>query len=377
MRVIVLMNSLYTGGAEYSTLSFYQYLKAKGHEIRLVCLKQAMPSYDPLQFGFAEVQYLTGNIFQRLKQMSALIRSFRPHVIHSILFDANLLGRFCRIRFRQVVHLESLVNEMYSPYRLNDPRVSRWKLEGYRLLDKLTHTLGVDHFQANGESVARHYQAKVGISAKCITVIPRGRPVNSWVGDSANRLQVRAELNTGNRFMLMHVGRHEFQKAQDVLIGALHLLDNKSGVQLVLVGREGNFTNTLKQKIRDYHLEHVVNLLGHRADIPALLAAADVLVFPSRFEGLPGVLIEAEAAGLPIICSDIPNHREVVEEGKNALFFPVDDAQALASQITKLMADPGLRASMSVAGSRIFNERFSIGPIHERMEQLVMRVGRG
>ncbi|MDH5380085.1 MAG: glycosyltransferase, partial [Cyclobacteriaceae bacterium] len=114
-----------------------------------------------------------------------------------------------------------------------------------------------------------------------------------------------------------------------------------------------------------------VKLLGHRTDVEQLLAAADVFVFPSRFEGLPGALIEAAAAGLPIIASDIPNNREVAGENKNALFFPVNDHQVLSACIEKMATDPDLRSKFAKESLRIFNERFTLEKVHEDMREMM------
>lgn len=376
MRIIVLLNSLYTGGAEFSTLSFYQWLRAQGHEVKLVCVKKATPSFDPTQFGFDTVHYLSGKtLLKQLKDFNTLVKSFVPEVVHSVLFDANLLARMSRIFHGNFVHVESLVNEMYSEHRYADPQVTRLKLVGYRMLDYVTQLKGVDHYHANGEAVARHYQNKIGISSNRITIVPRGRTSNPFVNDSSNREKVRNELGTGNRLLLVNMARHEYQKGQDVLLDALGVLkDDLHRIQLVLVGREGKLTNVLTQKIKDYHLEACVMLLGHRSDTSSLLAAADVFVFPSRFEGLPGALIEAEAAGLPIICSSIPNNHEVAEENRNALFFPHDDYVSLAKAIQRLTTDEQLGDSMGKESLAIFRAKFGIEEIHQRMHELLKKL---
>jgi glycosyltransferase involved in cell wall biosynthesis len=375
MRILVLLNSLYTGGAELSTLSFYHWLRKKDHDIKLVCVKKAAPSYDPADFGFQDAEYLKGNSFLgRLMEFNAIVNVFQPHLVHSVLFNANMIGRMSRVQKRNFIHLESLVNEMYSSQRLSDPHITRMKLEGYRLLDKITQRWGVDHFQANGHSVANHYQKKLGISSERICVINRGRPVNPFVGDPENRNQVRATLLTGDRLLILQVGRHEFQKGQDVLVDAVARLGEwRDKIQVVLVGREGNLTSLIKEKIAAHQLEKCVQLVGHRKDVSELLAAADIFVFPSRFEGLPGALIEAEAAGLPIICTDIPNNREVADENVNALLFPVNDAQRLADCIKQLAHLP-LSVRMGKESLRIFKERFGLEKIHQQMEQLFNRL---
>jgi hypothetical protein len=121
MRVIVLLSSLYTGGAEFSTLSFYGWLRSTGYDIKLICCKKAQPSYDPSKLGIQDFQYLQGDSFwKKLKELNSIIDEFKPQIVHSVLFEANILGRFSRLKKKNFVHLESLVNEMYSSFRLAD-----------------------------------------------------------------------------------------------------------------------------------------------------------------------------------------------------------------------------------------------------------------
>jgi glycosyltransferase involved in cell wall biosynthesis len=375
MRIVVILSSLYTGGAEFSTLTFYGWLLKQGHSVKLICYKCSNPSYDPVQFGFENVEYLPkGSFINKVKSLNAIIKSFNPQLVHSVLFEANILTRFSRVTSGNFVHLESLVNETYSSFRLSDPNINRLKLEAYRLFDKLTQRCGVDHFHANGISVATHYQKKLGIRQERMTMVQRGRESNPYVGDHANREKVRRELQTENRKLIMHVARHEYQKGQDVLLRALEKLEPwKSKIQLVLVGREGKLTPHIEESIQKYGLQSIVVLLGHRQDVSSLLAAADIFVFPSRFEGLPGALIEAEAAGLPLICSNIPNNREVASE-KNALFFEAEDAPALANCIERILADEMLQHTMGKESLAIFKNKFSIGEVHQRMLSMLQKL---
>jgi glycosyltransferase involved in cell wall biosynthesis len=377
MRIILLMNSMFTGGAEFSTLTFYGWLLKQGYDVKLVVLKKAKPEYDAAQFGFDNAIELGGTTFwEKYKSLKKILTEFKPHLVHSILFDANILGCLCHLSNKSFFHLESLVNEMYSENRLADPQVTRLKLLAYRTMDFITQLFGVDHFHANGEAVAKHYQSKLFIDKKRISIIPRGRNSNSFLGDANNRKLVREKLETGNRQLFINMARHEYQKAQDVLLEALGLMSKTDldNIQLVLIGREGKLTEILKEKITKYKLQNCVVLLGHRDDASSLLAASDVFIFPSRFEGLPGALIEAEAAGLPIICSDIANNREVVEENKNALFFPLNNPTELQKQILKLLKDKTLQKNMGLESLSIYKSNFLLEAVHVKMKKMIDRL---
>lgn len=377
MRIILLITSLGTGGAEFSTLQFYAFLKEENlAEIAVVCLKKAYPAYDHREFGLEEIHYLSGNnIVQRAKSFNLFVEEFKPQIVHSVLFDANLLGRISRLLKRNFKHVESLVNQTYSPFRLNDPNITPFKLQAYRFLDYTTQLFGVDHFHSNGQTVADHYSEILHISPSRITVIPRGRYPNPHLDDLIHRQKLRRELNPNNKIQIINVARHEFQKAQTVLLDAINELGHiQDKFILLLVGREGNATDDIKNQITKYKLQEKVILLGHRTDVPALLAAADIFVFPSRFEGLPGALIEAEAAGLPIICSNIPNNLEVVIGGENAIIFEVDDHLKLSQCIEKLINNREKRRTMGAKSLEIFSKKFEIDIVHEKMFNLFQNI---
>lgn len=126
----------------------------------------------------------------------------------------------------------------------------------------------------------------------------------------------------------------------------------------------------LLEKIKEKNLNSNITFLGHRDDIPSLLQMSDVFVFPSRFEGLPGVLIEAESFGLPIICTHLPMMLEVVEENVNAVTFEIDNSMQLADRITKMVEDASLRERFSIKSKTIFDEKFKIEFVHQKMLDL-------
>tara|TARA_R100000935_G_C2804828_1_gene152150 strand:+ start:53 stop:1162 length:1110 start_codon:yes stop_codon:yes gene_type:complete len=363
-----------TGGAEFSTLTFYSWLQKKPNiEIKLVCLKKLEIQFNHLDFGLDNLEYIKEtSFFSRLKQFNNIVDAFQPDIVHSVLFEANLIARVSKVFQGKFKHLESLVNQTYSPHRLNDPNVNSLKLESYRILDMITQRFGVDHFHSNGLTVSKHYQEKLYINENRITVIPRGRNANKYLEDNRHDSPFYKNINPENKILLINVARHEFQKAQDVLLDALKLLPKlRDQFLLLLVGRKGEATAMIEDKIKEFNLGKQVKVMGYRDDVVKLLALSDVFVFPSRFEGLPGALIEAEAAKLPIVCSNIPNNMEVVQENENALIFPVDNFQVLAQHLEKLILNANLRKSMGEQSLRIFKEKFTIENVHEKMHALL------
>jgi glycosyltransferase involved in cell wall biosynthesis len=171
--------------------------------------------------------------------------------------------------------------------------------------------------------------------------------------------------------VFLTVGRHEYQKGHATLLKAWPaVLSATPGAVLLLAGRPGHESAHLGDTADRLAITESIRFLGFRRDVADLLAAADVFVFPSRYEGLGGALLEAMAAHDPIVVSDLAVTREVL--GNNAWFFPAGDADALA----EAMIEANERADDSVptAGRDRFMERFTLEAVGSQMADLYREI---
>jgi glycosyltransferase involved in cell wall biosynthesis len=175
--------------------------------------------------------------------------------------------------------------------------------------------------------------------------------------------------------VLINVGRQVFAKGQGFLLEAFSTLALKHPrATLLIAGPRGPATEQLNRLRAVMPNGHRVRILGHRNDIPELLAAADAFVFPSLYEGMPGAVIEAMAVGLPIIASNICAVAEVADQNRNALLVPPGNVSELASAISALLTNHALRNSLAAHGRRRFLERFTLQHSTHRMAELFRRV---
>jgi glycosyltransferase involved in cell wall biosynthesis len=166
----------------------------------------------------------------------------------------------------------------------------------------------------------------------------------------------RAMLGTPDTVPLaLAMGRLHPNKGFDVLLAALAKLPD---VYLWLAG-EGALRPELERQAARLGLADRLRFLGWRSDVPALLAAADLLVCPSRQEPLGNVVIEAWAAGLPVIAAASDGPSELIEEGRTGLLVPIEDAEALAAAIGQVVAGTELRERLVAGGRSAFEAQFT------------------
>jgi glycosyltransferase involved in cell wall biosynthesis len=243
----------------------------------------------------------------------------------------------------------------------------------------------VARFHANARYVADVMARRLGVPRDRIDVIPRGRdPERLGRRDPARRARARAGLGIGDGTpLLLAVARHEHQKGLDLLLEALPrvLGDGHPDARLVVAGRDGGQTPLLRATVARLGLERSVDFIGAREDVPDLLCAADVVVIPSRWEGLSNVLIEAMALEAPVVASDLPTLHDAVADGDTATLVPVGSRERLAGAITATLGDPAAAEARARRAHRRFLELFTIDRVVDQMrafyERALAEAGRG
>ena len=182
--------------------------------------------------------------------------------------------------------------------------------------------------------------ARRSAPAQAVRVIPNGVDAQTFHPAAEN------ERPSGGRVRLLFVGRVVFQKGLDVLLRALAALPAGLAWELEIIG-DGEQRATLTAEAARLGLAERITFAGwcDRAGIAERYRAADVFVFPSRDEGMPNVVLEAMASGLPIVATAIAGSEDLVREGENGHLVPPDDAASLTAALARLLADPaGCRA---------------------------------
>jgi glycosyltransferase involved in cell wall biosynthesis len=174
---------------------------------------------------------------------------------------------------------------------------------------------------------------------------------------NANKERVRREFGLGKVPVLAMVGRLTPAKDPLTLLEACRLLE--TNFRLMMVG-DGELRGKMEQFVARNNLRYKVTFTGERNDIPEILAASDILVLDSRWEGLPLIIIEAQIAGLPVVASGVGGIPELIEDGVTGFIVPPRNPQALADVLKKLLGDQNLRRMVVSAAREKALREFSL-----------------
>jgi glycosyltransferase involved in cell wall biosynthesis len=304
-----------------------------------------------------------------IARVPALVRQIRTD--DPAVFHAHLPWRFRCSRGLVAARLARVPAVMATQQLFVAPSSRRAVLR-HRLL-----SMAVDRYIAVSNDMARALRPLCVRADRRVTVVHNA--VRADVLDAATDRCGALPEATG-RPVVLTLARLDAQKGLEYLVGAAALVPDT----LFLIAGDGGERRRLEALAREKGLAERVRFLGYRDDAHQLLAACDIYVLPSLFEGLPVSVLEAMAAGKPVVATAIPGTDEAVLHGRTGLLVPPADPQALAGAIRDVLSDPTLARRLGEAGRERVRQHFSAGRMVERVmgvyEELLAakhRFGRG
>jgi len=362
VRVLFLSTSMGMGGADQQLLSAAREMRSRGHEILIVSLTALGPmgiEARTLGLRTESLDMARGMPDPRgLLRLVRLVRTWRPDVLHSHMVHANLMARVLRLLVRVPVVISTIHNISEGGPLL---------MAGYRMSNGL-----VDHMTIISQAAADRFISDRIVPSELLSVIPNGvNPEEFRSVPPEARESIRRSLGLQDEFAWLAVGRFEIAKDYPNMLRAFATVrERHARVVLLLVGR-GSLQRNIQAQARALELGSAVRFLGVRRDVPNLLSAADGYLMSSAWEGMPMVLLEAAAAGLPIVATAVGGNREVVEDERSGYLVAPGDPEALARAMTRLMSlsEPERRTMGERGRDRVLNG-YSLTRVVERWEAL-------
>ena len=349
-RVVLLIPTLDRSGAEKQFTLLATKLPRDEFDVRAIALTRGGPYEAELEAAGVPLTV----IGKRAKfdpfslwRLRNELKRHDPDILHTWLFAANAYGRLCA---HAIPRAKIVVSE-----RCIDSWKSGWQLWLDRRLISRT-----DRLVGNSPGVVEFYR-ELGVPPEKLVCIPNGIECDASLPMPTNRERLLAELNlTPDAFVAGFVGRLAKQKRVEDLIWAVETLRQiRPRLHLIVIG-DGPERERLEQFTRDVHCTGHVHFLGHRDDAAQLLPAFDVFCLASSFEGMSNSVMEAMAAGLPVLASDIPPNRELVVPGETGFLFKLADSVGIMQFLRRLIDEPGLAERLGLAGRERIQREFSI-----------------
>lgn len=364
LHVLQLIPTLDRSGAEKQMVLLAAGLPRDRFRVEVATLTRP----GPLEADLRAAAIPVTNIGKRLKvdplamnRLVRFLRSRRFDVLQTWIFAANTYGRFAARR----AHVPIVIT--------TEMAVDLWKGKVERWIDRRLAGW-CDRLVGNSNAVVEYYRA-LGVPDNRLTMIYSG--IADEEPPAVDPAAVRVEFGFEARAPLaLFAGRLAEQKRVDDLLKALDLLQHVQPDLRTLIAGDGPLRPRLEHLARDFELGDKVRFLGHRDDVPRLMAACDLVVLPSAYEGLPNLVLEAMRFRKPVVATAAPGTTEAVADGQTGVLVPVGKHQLLARAIRDLVREPERARQLGEAGRRRVETEFQAQTMIDRFAALYEELAR-
>lgn len=367
-NVMQVIGNLQIGGAQEVVRTLVDYLAWSGcHPI--VCTFMDGPMRQDIERSGTKVvvlprrhrivafPFFVVDMIRIWRQLAGLIRENKIDVVQTHLFDLSTNSLMLLLPYTTDLRLLfwTVHNVDFGPA---GSHVSRPKRIVYRSVYRLASRMA-NGFIAVSDKVKKAMVEEVDSIEDSITVICNGVDVKRY-GHPLDKTKVLSELGLeAGAYSVAVVGTLKEQKGHRYLIEAMSsIVPQYPNCHLLVIG-DGELREELQAQTERRQLGENIHFLGNRHDVTDLLAASDLFVLPSLWEGLPMALIEAMASGLPIVATQVSGTTQVMLSGETGILVPPGDTQTLTGAILEMLSNPERARAMGVAARRHVEEGFS------------------
>jgi len=367
LRILKVCTSRSWGGMEMSMATISGKLRDRGHDEHPVCYSNSPIHQRLLGMGFEPVTLDLWGKFHPFKAMG-LSRYINRHAIDIVHAD------YSRDLFTLVPALKwSKPTPLVLHKHVGTIRPKNLPVHPYLYRN-------VDFVIAISKVIEKNLLETHPLRPQQVGIIHHGIDMDRFVPDPQSRERVRRELGIGEQERLVGiVGRLNESKGHlQFLEVAQRILPNFPDTRFVIVGEasrgEDEEANAILDKIEKADLKERMILTGYRDDVPDLLGAMDLFLFPTHAEAFGLVIVEAMAMGLPVVSANCDGVPDIVEDGRTGLLVPPRDVDGLTLAVTELLGNEEKRRTFGQAGRQRAEDLFSEEKMCEKMEDLYRRL---
>ena len=371
IRVVYLADKLDLSGTPLQIVKLARHLDRKKFQPHFVVLtfvdEKIRERLEKNNIGYDALgrdNWVKAEAWRDLRKLHRLFRQHRPDVVHAYLATSNVLGALVGALARVPITISSH-RDLGGFDGKWITRVNHWT--DRRLIDCVT---------VNCAAVREALVKRSGLANEAVTILYNGVDLEKI--NSANRRNAkRAELGLQPEdFAIALIANFHPAKGHRYLIEAFNRLARRfPHARLLLCGycNEASLLNSLRQLVAA-GTEKQVWFMGSRQDVPEIMHAVDVLVAPSLSEGFSNSILEALAAGKPVVASRVGGNLEQIIDGLNGYLVPPAESIALANALEKLLSSPGKLRQMGEAAKTRVRQQFSVEKMAEAHQQLYSRL---
>ncbi len=360
--------------------SWFRCLRGEGYPVALACtvskFRQDLEESGaevidlPISRRIAPVSDLVS-----LYQLIKLMRCRRPQLVHTHTSKAGFLGRLAA-RLCGVPHIVHTIHELPQNSTANP-----WKKRFYWMLEYVAARFWCDHLVTVSQPNYDQITSEGIASPEKLTLVREGldlskyEPYRLHLPGTRSVEDIRAEFAIApDELLLCSVGRLEKAKGHaDLLRAFAQVVEKHPKARLVIVG-QGHLHDELQAELEGLGLTGRALLAGWREDMLDILAACDLYVLASHYEGLGIATMEAMALARPVVCTGVGGVVDVVVDGETGFLVPAHSPHQLAARIDDMLSDSDLRQRMAAAGYRRVQEHFHDDKANAAMLELYERI---
>lgn len=357
MRILHCIPSMGGGGAERQLVYLADEMMLRGWEVHVALLHDG-PNLKYLHETKVIIHKIfgLGNYDPRiLFQLFKIVRAIKPDLIQVWLLQMEIIGGLTALRLGIPWIFSERASAFAYPITIKN-------------VIRIYFASRADAIVSNSWQGDQYWKKKLD-SKSLRYVIPNAIPFEK-IEAASSVLEKINRIRPDSRFLLF-IGRLDKQKNPKILLKALSEVMKQFELSAVLCG-DGPLRAELEREVEKYGLNDRVALPGYVPEVWGLLKCASLFVSVSLFEGQPNTVLEAIACGCPLVVSDIPEHREFLDE-KTALLINPHDSQAIAEAIANVLLRPE-DALRRAENARLLAEQWSVAAIAQRYEQMYLQV---